>query len=586
MKLLLRYLRHRSRLVSLALFYAACNQLFVLVDPFIFRLIIDGYAKRSGNHSTSQLISWAGVLLSGAMAAILAAWVAKSFQVDAVNRVSRSVGLQLYSDGVRHSLGMPYSAFEARQSGDLMSMIQTARHDAERFVSLLIDTGFTSIVAVIFVILYSARLNWMLAPAFLLAAPVLCFASYLLGGKVRDIQRRIVIETSQMAGSAGESIRNIEIVKSLGLAKQEAARMDARTGRIMEMEVRRIRHARFVTFFHGACVNLLRFGLILLFFYLVFTRKITLGEFFSLFCYAQFIFTPMQELGGLVAVSQETETSLKNIDAILQAPQETRPDRPVPVGPLQDLAFRAVTFQYPSASEAAICGVSFEAKRGQTIAFVGPSGSGKTTLVKLLAGLYSPHSGEITYNGIPSAHVDLDLFRERIGIVTQDTQLFSGTIRDNLIFVRPDATDEGCFEALRQAAATDLLARANQGLDTIIGEGGVRVSGGERQRISIARALLRGPDLLIFDEATSSLDSLTEEEIIQTMKTVHGNRETITVLIAHRLSTIRHADRIYVLDHGTIAEIGTHEQLLSGTGLYQNLWRQQTGGTIAWTTRG
>jgi len=211
------------------------------------------------------------------------------------------------------------------------------------------------------------------------------------------------------------------------------------------------------------------------------------------------------------------------------------------------------------------------------VAFVGPSGSGKTTLVKLLVGLYRPGAGRILYNGIGSDRIDLDKFRERIGFVTQDAQLFSGTIRENLLFVRPDATDEQCLAVMRRAAATSLLNRADKGLDTVIGEGGMKISGGEKQRLSIARALLRDPHLLVFDEATSSLDSLTEEEISRTMRDVAESADVITVLIAHRLSTVLHADTIYVLERGRIVEQGHHDELLDRKGLYYAMWRQQVG---------
>jgi ATP-binding cassette subfamily B protein len=580
MRLLLCYLRQRPGLVGLALSCALCNQVFILLDPLIFRYIIDGFATQTGRYSTPQFISRAGMLLIAAMGAALIAWVAKSFQLDAVNRITRGVGTQIYSDAVRHSLGLPYSAFEAQQSGEIMARIQTARHNVEGFLALFLNTGFSSAVAIVFVIVYAARLNWILAPALLLVAPLLGLASFLLGTRVREIQRKIVVETARLSGAAAESLRNIEIVKSLGLAKQEVSRLHARSGRILKMEVEKIRQARRLTFFHGACVNLLRSALMLLFLYQMFTRQITMGQFFSLIFYSYFIFSPMQEMGNVTALYQETEASLKNVEAILQSPQEERPSHPTPVGPLHSIGFRNVTFQYPAGSHPAVSGISFEAARGETIAFVGPSGSGKTTLVRLLTGLYSKYSGEIVYNDVPASQVDFDQLGERIGLVTQDTQLFSGTIRDNLIFAKPDATDEACFEALRQAAVTNLLARAKQGLDTIVGEGGVGVSGGERQRISIARALLRAPELLVFDEATASLDTDTEEEIVRTMKAVHSRRRAITVVIAHRLSTVRHADRIFVLNRGSIAETGRHEELLRRCGLYHALWRQQTGETI------
>jgi len=254
-----------------------------------------------------------------------------------------------------------------------------------------------------------------------------------------------------------------------------------------------------------------------------------------------------------------------------------KPAHPQAVNRIETLAFEHVTFKHLTAPQPALSSISFGAKLGETIAFVGPSGSGKTTLVKLLVGLYPPLSGEILYNGIPSKNVDLDQLREQIGFVTQDTQLFAGTIRENLRFVAPQATDEECLHALHQAAADTLLARAPQGLDTVLGEGGVKVSGGEKQRLSIARALLRHPTLLVFDEATSALDSLTEEEIGRTVRELSGSRQHITVLIAHRLSTILHADRIFVLERGQVAEAGGHAELLAQKGLYYAMWRQQIG---------
>jgi ATP-binding cassette subfamily B protein len=181
------------------------------------------------------------------------------------------------------------------------------------------------------------------------------------------------------------------------------------------------------------------------------------------------------------------------------------------------------------------------------------------------------------YNSIESDNYHLDMFRRRLGFVTQDTQLFSGTIKDNLTFVKPDATDEECLDALNKAACQGMLSRAEEGIHTLIGESGVKISGGEKQRLSIARALLRHPDVLLFDEATSALDSITEEEISKTVQHISNLKNRITLIIAHRLSTIMHADRIYVLENGDVVEVGNHHELLEQKGLYYAMWRQQSG---------
>jgi ATP-binding cassette subfamily B protein len=398
-----------------------------------------------------------------------------------------------------------------------------------------------------------------------------------LSRKIKEVQKHIVRETTALAGATTESLRNIELVKSLGLAQQEIARLNGTTAAILKLELKKVRYLRSLSFVQGSCVNLLRTLILFLMLYLIFTQRITVGQFFSLFIYSFFIFGPLQELGNVINVYRETEVSLQNFEAILALPAEPRPLRPVTVGLLETLTFDNVEFQHQTASVPALREISFRVARGETIAFVGPSGAGKTTLVKLLVGLYRPQAGHIYYNGTAEDAVDIDDLRERIGFVTQDAQLFSGTIRDNLRFVRPEATDAECLEVLAQASVQSLLQRADRGLDTVIGEGGVKVSGGEKQRLSIARALLRRPQLLVFDEATSSLDSLTEEEISQTIRDVAASRDAITCLIAHRLSTVLHADRIYVLERGRIVEFGRHADLLANQGLYYAMWRQQIG---------
>ena len=577
MDLLSSYLRKYRGLILLALVLAATNQVFSLLDPLIFRHVIDDYATRFREYKTSTFIKGAGTLLAMAMGVAFVSRVAKNFQDYYVNVIVQRVGAEMYSDGIRHSLELPYSVFEDQRSGETLGKLQKVRADVEKFISLSINLIFTTLVGVVFVIFYAFSVNWIIVPAFLATVPLLGVLSWTLSGRVKTIQKVIVAETTALAGSTTESLRNIELVKSLGLADQEVVRLNAVTEKILKLELKKVKYIRSLSFIQGTSVNLLRTCILFMMLYLIFTQKITVGQFFSLLFYSFFIFGPMQELGNIINVYRETEVSLGNFRKILETPKDPKPVSPVSVSDVRKLEFVDVGFMHQSANTPALTDISFDVNRGETIAFVGPSGAGKTTLVKLLVGLYQPKKGQVLYNGVDSTEIDLDRLRERIGLVTQDAQLFSGTIRENLKFVNPHATDEECLDVLHKSAANALLARADKGLDTVIGEGGVKVSGGEKQRLSIARALLRNPHLLVFDEATSSLDSLTEEEISRTMREVASSREVITILIAHRLSTVMHADRIYVLERGKIVEVGQHEDLLQQTGLYYAMWRQQVG---------
>jgi len=470
-----------------------------------------------------------------------------------------------------------YQVFEDQRSGETLGKLQKVRSDVERFISAVINIVFTTLVGVIFVMIYALSVHWLIAPVYFATVPLLGILSSTLSKKIKTIQKIIVSETTALAGSTTESLRNIELVKSLGLAQQEIGRLNATTGKILKLELKKVKYIRSLSFIQGTSVNFLRTTILGLMLYLIFAQEITFGQFFSLWIYSFFIFGPLQEMGNIINIYRETEVSLKNFEDILNTPKEPKPESAVILSGIKTLGFENVGFKHQSATTLALDGISFGVNLGETVAFVGPSGSGKTTLVKLLVGLYRPQSGKILYNDVEGTNVDLNKLRERIGFVTQDTQLFSGTIRENLLFVNPQASDAQCLDVLEKSACQSLLARADKGLDTMIGEGGVKVSGGEKQRLSIARALLRRPNLLVFDEATSSLDSLTEEEITETIRDVSVRKDLITVLIAHRLSTVMHADRIYVLERGRIIESGPHGELLDQKGLYYAMWRQQVG---------
>lgn len=579
MKILFRYLKKYQMTVLGALVLAAVNQIFSLLDPYIFRKIIDDVATiyRSDKFTVQQFLA-AILPLSGASIGVaFVSRVAKNFQDYFISTVTQRVGAQIYADGISHSLELPYETFEDQRSGETLGKLQKVRVDVEKLISVGINILFQSVIALIFISVYAFSVHWMILPLFLITGPMIAWISSVLSKKIKTIQIQIVKESTGLAGSTTESLRNIELVKSLGLAKQEIAQLNATTQKILALELKKVRYVRSMSFVQGTCVNFIRAMMVLVLIYLIYENKITLGQFYSLNIYSFFLFGPLQEIGNVVNTYREAEVSLQNFEDIFKIPTEVKPANPYPVISIDTLKFEEVKFRHQSATKDALRKISFEAKKGETIAFVGPSGSGKSTLVKLLVGLYRPKEGKILYNGHNFNEIDFDQLRERIGFVTQDTQLFSGTIRENLLFVNPTATDEQCLNVLKKAACNTLLERADKGLDSVIGEGGVKVSGGEKQRLSIARALLRNPNLLVFDEATSSLDSLTEEEISETIREVSEGHTHLTIVIAHRLSTIMHADKIFVLEKGRIVENGSHHELLDHKGLYYAMWRQQVG---------
>jgi ATP-binding cassette, subfamily B, bacterial len=579
MSRLFYYLKQYRGLLTAALVLAIINQVFSLLDPLIFRYIIDNVATKFNwqKQPISDFIKALLPLMSAAVGVAFVSRLAKNFQDYYISTITQKIGARLYTDGIEHSLELPYETFEDQRSGETLGKLQKVRTDVEKLISVGINVFFQSMVSLVFITIYAFSVHWIIVPLFLTIGPLIGWVSSKLSKKVKGIQTQIVKESTALAGSTTESLRNIELIKSLGLAKQEINHLNNTTQKILGLELKKVKFVRSMMFVQGTTVNLLRTILSFIMLYLVYKNTITLGQYFSLNFYTFFIFGPLQEMGNVINAYREAQVSLANYEQIFKLEVEQQPAKPYPLEQITDIKFDKVRFRHQSSNKDAIRGIDFSVKKGQTIAFVGPSGSGKSTLIKLLVGLYKPAEGQILFNGHAGHEINYDKLRERIGFVTQDTQLFSGTIRENLLFVNPTATDAQCMKVLEMAACQTLLDRAENGLDTVLGEGGVKVSGGEKQRLSIARALLREPNLLVFDEATSSLDSITEEEITDTIQKIAAAKDHITILIAHRLSTIMHADSIFVLEKGKIIENGTHQSLLNDKGLYYALWRQQVG---------
>ena len=577
MRTLWKYLKPQSRLVALALLLAAISQVLALVDPIIFGKLIDDYATQKGIRPDDDLVRGALALLGLAVVVALGSRAARALQDYVTRMVVQRFGTQLFNDGLRQTMRLNFQEYEDARTGETLALLMRLRTDTERLINAMINVLFASVIGLAFLLWYAVTKSWLLVPVFLIGLLVLGGLSGLLSRQIRSQQRSINRETARNAGFITESLRNVALIKSLGLTFREVRRMHAKTEEIFALEMAKVKRIRWLGFLQGATLSLLKLSVLFVLLWLIFRNVLSTGELIAMQFISVAILGPLQELGTIILAWREASSSLVNFEELMAKPVERRPPDAVPLGPIETLRFDKVVFRHRGASENSIDGVSFSAGLGDTLAFVGPSGSGKSTLVKLLLGLYRPDAGAILFNDIDARRIRYNEARRQVGYVTQETTLFAGTVRENLLFVRPDATDAEMLAALDQAQASELVARLPQGLETMIGESGYKLSGGERQRLSIARALLRQPRLLIFDEATSALDSLTEQRVTDTVREVSHGSQQIGILIAHRLSTILHAKVIHVLERGRIVESGSHEALLAQKGLYYAMWRQQIG---------
>ncbi len=576
MKLFWQYLKNYKGIFILSLFLALINRIFSLLDPQIFRLIIDRYATKFNELTKDEFLYGVLGLLILAISVALVSRIAKNFQDYYVSMITQKLGAKLYADSVQHAFSLPYMEFEDQRSGELLQNLNKARQDAEKLIRSLIDILFFSLIGILFVLGYAFFVHWSLGLIFVLIIPSLSAVTFYISRKIKQAQTDIILEKSGLAGSTTETIRNVELVKSLGLEEQEIIRLNNVNDKILELELRKIKLVRTMSFIQGSLINLLRSTMLLLMLWLIYVQIISLGEFFTLLFYSFLIFTPLTDLGQLITEYREAQASGEILQKILNKPIDLQPTQPLALEKLKEINFQNVDFFYQSSKDPSVKQINLKIKAGQTVAFVGPSGSGKTTLIKLIVGLYKPTKGKIFYNQIENSKLNFTQLRQRIGLVAQETQLFAGTIRENLIFTNPQATDEDCLQAMRSASVENILTRDKLGLEAKIGEGGLKLSGGEKQRLAIARALLRKPEILIFDEATSSLDTITESAITKTIKEIEQkNPDLIRILVAHRLTTIMHADIIYLMQAGHIVAQGTHEELLKNNLLYASLWQQQ-----------
>ncbi len=471
----------------------------------------------------------------------------------------------------RHLQSLSVSFFEKRRTGELVSRMT---HDIATIENIITDLPATLLrqsirfLGGLLIILY---MNWKLTFMILVLSPILVLFARTFGRRLRVLSREIQDRLATSTTVLEENISCIPVVKSFVREPWEYNRYSKAVEDSFETARQRI----LIASFFGPGIGFIAFAASLVLLWYggreVITGGISPGELIAFILYATIIAGPMGSFARMFTRLQEGLGAAERLFEIL----DTRPDienapDAVPLPPLRGrVEFDAVRFEYQKGHEV-LRGIRFTAEPGQVIALVGPSGGGKSTLVKLLHRFYDPTGGEIRVDGMPLPKVDQASYWRQIAIVPQETLLFGGTIQENIAYAREDATEEEIVAAARSANAHPFIEQCPQGYATVVGEKGIRLSAGQRQRIAIARALLKNPRLLILDEATSALDNESELLIQEALERLMRGRTTF--VIAHRLSTIRHADRILVLDRGRMVESGTHAQLMEKKGLYFRLY--------------
>ncbi len=567
MKTILRvlpWLRHYRLMASGQIACAILGTLLVLVAPNAVRTIVDDVI---GKQQPEKLLPW--VLF--ATLAYFARDLLNALRINLNNTLEQHVIFDMRSDLYRRLQLLPLPWFDQKPTGDLMTTIS---EDVTAMERVLIDGVEQGLIACLQILVVG---GWMflshpdLAAVVLLPLPLLAGGAlwYTLTarGRYKDVRK----STSEMNSMLHDNISGIRQIKAYGMEQPEHERFNAFSGRLRTATLKVMRAW---SLYNPSMSFIGNLGIVLVLYFggkAALAGDLTPGEFTAFLVLIPFFYEPVGRLHSLNQILQAGRAAADRVFDILEAPLELNAaDGKTLHLTKGHVTFRDVRFTY-SGKNATLDGVTLEARPGQAIALVGPTGAGKSTIINLLTRFYEFDSGDIRIDGQDIRTLSKPSLREAIGYVTQESFMFNGTVRENLLIAKREATDDELWTVLEAANATPFVKRLPEQLDTSVGERGVRLSVGEKQRLSIARALLKNPPILLLDEATASVDTETERLIQQALERLMVNRTTF--VIAHRLSTVRHADRIYVLDLGRIVEQGTHDELLQKNGLYADLCR-------------
>jgi ABC-type multidrug transport system fused ATPase/permease subunit len=562
------YIWPRRGMLGVGLILILIQSAAGLVAPYASRVLFDDIVPNKDINGLWLLI--AVVASSIVIRSLTSFSITRLLSVQAQHMISQ-MRVQVQSKLMK----LPIGFFDNHKSGALVSRVMT---DVEG-VRNLVGTGFVQLIGGTITSIASIVLLVQLSPIMTVSVlvPVIIFAVVMLKafGYVRPIFRERGKINAQVQGSLTETLGGVRVIKAFNAEEQESASFERGVTRLFENVKKSLTATAIIGSSSIFLIGLASTGIMGIGGYFMMVGTLTMGEFLSFTLLLGFMIAPITQMGNIGSQLTDAMAGLDRTQELMDMKEEDDPE--VRTEFLKDvkgdIEFRDVSFSYEE-SKGVLHNISFEAKPGSVTALVGSSGSGKSTIAGLVATFLNPESGKVTIDSIDISKVNLSSYREHLAVVLQDDFLFEGSIRENILFPRPDATEEELQEAVIGAYVNEFTDRFEDGLDTIIGERGVKLSGGQRQRISISRAILANPKIIILDEATSNLDTESESYIQKSLNELMKNRTTF--VIAHRLSTIRKADQILVVEDGRIAERGTHDALLATEGRYHELHTYQS----------
>jgi ABC-type multidrug transport system fused ATPase/permease subunit len=557
----------RRNMLLLGFVLIIISRASAVVLPYSVKPIIDDVIGK-GDFSNLKLITF-GVSASILISAIISYILTMLLSVEAQHLIS-----VLRSNVQKHLLRLPTRYFDNQQTGKLVSRVM---NDVEG-VRNLVGTGFLQLIGgvlmAIICLVFLLTISWKLTLFTLIPLSVFGVISMKAFGKIRPVFRERGAITAEVTGRLTQTFGGIRVIKGFNAAQQEAQVFEKGVERIFQNVKSSLTTTSLVTSTGSFLFGVALVGILAIGGYMLTEKTLTAGELTQFVFFLGFLIAPIFQMSNIGSQLTEAFAGLDRTEEIMNtAVEDDETVRTIKLDSIKgDIEFKDVTFSYEEGKDV-LKGVSFSAPAGSVTALVGSSGSGKSTIAGLAASFLVQQSGSITVDGHDLSKVSLESYRSKLGVVLQDDFLFDGTIRENILFARPTATEQELQAAIEGAYVSEFSSKFEKGLETVVGERGIKLSGGQRQRVTIARAILANPRVLILDEATSSLDTESESLIQESLKALLKGRTTF--VIAHRLSTIRQANQILVIEQGEIAERGTHDELIAKKGRYFELYTYQ-----------